>query len=85
MGTTVSVIVQPPYLLSDDKGSPLVPGNGTYKVQLTDTIQKYIDLGMLTIVPAIDEPVEVESVEETPEAPVKKTRTSAQKQENLDG
>lgn len=85
MGTTVSVIVQPPYMLSDDEGRTLVCGGGVYKVKATDRIQQYIDLGQISIVPDTDEPAKDESVEETVETPAKKTRMSAQKQENLDG
>ena len=85
MGTTVSVIVQSPYSLSDDEGHPLFVGGGVYKVKATDRIQNYIDLGQLSVVSEADKPAEATPEEETAEAPVKKTRVSAQKQENLDG
>ena len=85
MSTTVSIIVQPPYPLSDDEGRPLLSGCGVYKVRVTDLIQKYIDLGFITIVPEAEQPTEVVEVVGADDQPAKKTRTSAQKQENLDG
>lgn len=88
MSETVNVLVQTPYGLSDDSGTPMFQGEGVYSVKLTDRIQNYINLGQLSVVKAkpvalvISEP-EVET--KAPEAPVKKTRASAQKQENSDG
>ena len=85
MSTTVSVIVQPPYMLSDDEGHPLVAGCGVYKIKATDLIQTYINLGLVTIVPESEEPEEAADGTEVVETPVKKTRISAQNQENSDG
>ena len=85
MGTTVLVIVATPYLLSDDEGHPLVPNGEIFEVNTSERIQAYIDLGQLILVPTPDVPVSDSLDVLTEEVPAKKTRMSAQKQENSDG
>ena len=46
--TTLSVIVQTPYILSDDDGHILAPDATIYNVTDSEVIQTYIQLGKLS-------------------------------------
>ena len=84
MSSTVTVVVNAPYTLFDDEGQALICGDGTYAVDDTLRIQNYIDLGQLIVLPDEVAPQVAAEAVDTTDAPVKKARTSVQK-ENSDG